>query len=495
MLDSIFKKIVFTFVTILIFSFSVTGVILYYTLGNYVIDESKKELDYNMDMTMERIRYLQNDRDELQIMLDYMSSNTNSMIILVGLDANIAILSYEESLQPYVLSIQDKFSDNPDGFHKLTNKKQYEGLLSGEMPELVDDNNFFGLFKDEKVNTWLTVGKPLYLDQVSKKNISGAVYISRPLTYVTKARNEIIKLFVYAVLISTLLALLLFYVLSLKMTRPLQKINVAVKDVSKGDFKGLLKIESNDELGELAKNFNNMVISLNKLEEMRSGFIANVSHELRTPVTSIKGFIEGILDGTITKDRQDEYLLIVKEETIRLTRLVNNLLNLAKIESGSIEIKPVNFDVNEMIRRIIIKFENLIVEKDITINANFEEEYVYVKADKDSIEQVITNLLHNAIKFTDMNGKITINTELKRNKVYVTIEDNGIGIEKRELDRIWERFYKTDKSRSTDKKGAGLGLSIVKNILNENKGKIWVESESNKGTKFTFTLVKASSIK
>ena len=231
-----------------------------------------------------------------------------------------------------------------------------------------------------------------------------------------------------------------------------------------------------------------MVDDLQKLEEMRRGFIANVSHELRTPMTSIRGFIEGILDGTIPPDRQKDYLLIVRDETNRLNRLVNDLLDLAKMEAGEITLNIKPFDINELIRICVIKLETLITSKNIEIEANFENDNLLVSADRDSIERVIINLLHNAVKFSNENGKIILETVKNKDKVLISIKDSGIGIDENEQKRVWDRFYKSDKSRGKDKTGTGLGLAIVKNIVNEHKQDIWVESEIGLGTKFTFTL-------
>jgi signal transduction histidine kinase len=234
-----------------------------------------------------------------------------------------------------------------------------------------------------------------------------------------------------------------------------------------------------------------MVAALQNLEEMRRGFIANVSHELRTPMTSISGFIEGILDGTIPPEKQKDYLEIVKEEVMRLNRLVNELLDLARMEAREIHIVTKDFNINELIRRCIIKLESLIMEKNLEIVANFEEEDVFVRADIDAIERVILNLIHNAVKFTPETGIICLSTSIQKDNVLISVADNGIGMEKEELDMIWDRFYKSDKSRSRDKLGTGLGLAIVKNLINEHGQDIWAESEAGRGTTFYFTLKRA----
>ena len=282
----------------------------------------------------------------------------------------------------------------------------------------------------------------------------------------------------------------LVYIFSLKISNPLKQINEAAKKIAKGEFKDRLIITSQDEVGQLSNSFNEMAVALSSLEEMRRDFIANVSHELRTPMTSILGFLNGIIDETIPLNKHKEYLTIVVEEVNRLNRLVTDLLDLAKMEAGQVSLNLKIFDINELIRRCIIKLESIIVEKNIDIETYFDEESIQVYADIDSIERVLTNLLHNAVKFTLENGKIILRTEIVKDKINISIEDDGLGIEKNEIDNIWERFYKSDKARTKVKGGTGLGLAIVKNIINEHKQEIWIESEIQVGSKFTFTLNK-----
>lgn len=238
-----------------------------------------------------------------------------------------------------------------------------------------------------------------------------------------------------------------------------------------------------------------MANALEKIEEMRRGFIANVSHELRTPMTSIRGFVEGILDGTIPEEKHRDYLNIVKEETMRLNRLTTDLLDLARMESGEMELHLISFNINELIRRSIIKMQSHIIQKNIFVQANFEKEDMFAEGDVDSIERIILNLIYNSVKFVAEGGKIILATKYYKDRILVSVEDNGIGISKEEIDLIWERFYKSDKSRGIEKKGTGLGLAIVKNIIQEHKQEIWVESELGKGTKFSFTLNRGTNLK
>ena len=378
--------------------------------------------------------------------------------------------------------LRGKLKDE-DGNLRLQNPGQYADVMSGNRSLIKEMGDFYGLFRETNVS-WLTIEKPF----IHNGEVLGAVYLHTPIPEVQRARSSVFKFFIFAVMISIVFSIILVYIFSLKLSNPLKEINNAARHIAGGKFDQRLKVGSGDEIGELAKSFNNMAGALQNLEKMRRDFIANVSHELRTPMTSIHGFIEGILDGTIPPKKQEEYLTIVRDEIRRLNRLTTDILDLARIESGELGIKLVDFDINELIRRCIIKLESFITEKEINVKANFEVDSMYVNADIDSIERVIINLMHNAIKFVGIKGKITLSTLQNKNKVLVCIGDNGVGMDEEELNLIWERFYKSDKSRSKEKTGTGLGLAIVRNIINEHQQKIWVESAKGMGTRFYFTL-------
>jgi signal transduction histidine kinase len=221
---------------------------------------------------------------------------------------------------------------------------------------------------------------------------------------------------------------------------------------------------------------------------MRSSFVANVSHELRTPMTTISGFVEGILDGTIAEEKRPQYLEIVLDESRRLSRLVSDLLDLDKIERNQQPLDLKEFDVNELLRLNLIKLERRVEDKRLNVEVEFENDPQKVLAEKDSIARVVVNLLDNAVKFADEGGYIGVKTGTSGNDVFVAVENSGLGMEPDELERIFDRFYKTDKSRSADKIGVGLGLYIVKNIIKNHGKQIWAESALGEYTRFTFTL-------
>ena len=302
---------------------------------------------------------------------------------------------------------------------------------------------------------------------------------------------SLIRTFIIVAVIVLAAGFLLIWLITKRMVTPLQNMSKAAKRFAVGDFSYRVKIDSNDELADLGYAFNEMADALDKLESSRRSFVANVSHELKTPMTSIAGFIDGILDGTIPREKQDYYLKIVSDEVRRLSRLVLAMLNMSKMESGDFEMKPKVYNITDQIIHILLTFEQKIEKKNIEIIGLDEAKPHKVKADTDMIYQVIYNLFDNAVKFTNENGYIKIGIKDKEDKVEVSIKNSGTGIKSDELSKIFERFYKVDKSRSLDAKGAGLGLYIVKMMVEMHGGKIFARSESDHEAEFVFTLPKA----
>lgn len=288
---------------------------------------------------------------------------------------------------------------------------------------------------------------------------------------------------------SCILALVFLYIYFITV-KPLNRIILATKEYTLGHFDYPLKITSNDEYKDLCNGITYMVGEMNNLDEYQKKFVANISHDFRSPLTSIKGYAEAILDGTIPVEMQDKYLKIISFETDRLTKLTTNLLELNSFENNGSLLDISSFDINLVIKQTAATFEGSCTKKKITLNLVFSDKELYVDADFDKIQQVLYNLLDNAIKFSHNNSKIKITTEEKNDKVIVSIKDYGIGIPKESINKVWERFYKTDGSRGKDKKGTGLGLSITKEIVNAHGENINVTSTEGVGTEFIFTLPK-----
>ena len=293
----------------------------------------------------------------------------------------------------------------------------------------------------------------------------------------------------YAILGTLFVIFFVMYFITRSITKPLSQMKEATEHYAKGEFQyradESYKIK---DFSEFAKSLNKMADELKINEDSQKSFVANVSHELKTPMTSIGGFIDGMLDGTIPPEQEKKYLRIVSSEIKRLSRMVVSMLNLSKIEAGEIQLVPKDYDVSKQLFDTLLSFERSIDEKKIEIVGFEDMGEVKINADKDLIQQVIYNLMDNAVKFTPENGTITLNARRIEDGTVVTIRNSGEGISEEEISRIFERFYKVDKSRSYDVKGVGLGLYIVKTIINMHDGDITAESKQGQYTQFSFEI-------
>lgn len=279
-----------------------------------------------------------------------------------------------------------------------------------------------------------------------------------------------------------------FFYLGYITVRPTKKLLAFVKNNNSGNYQDVSPVHSGDEYNDMSLELSYMAEQLKNLDDYHKNFIANVSHDFRSPLTSIKGYGEAMLDGTIPPELYNKYLDIIVFEAERLTKLTTNLLSLNQFERGKSSLDIISFDINQTIKRTAASFEGTCTQKHIKLKLTFSEKETFVQADKEKIQQVLYNLLDNAIKFSNNQSEIHISTIEKREKVLISVKDFGIGIPKENLKKIWERFYKTDLSRGKDKKGTGLGLSITKEIITAHNENINVISTVGAGTEFTFSL-------
>ena len=317
----------------------------------------------------------------------------------------------------------------------------------------------------------------------------GMVFAVKPvgktlLSYITQAAEVMLASATITLVISTII----IYGLVYKITKPLKQMSYAAKQYANGDFDYLVSVSGDDELSDLTTAFNKMAVSLSALESSRRSFVANVSHELKMPMTTIGGFIDGILDGTIEPEDEKKYLGIVSDEVKRLSRLVTGMLNMSKLEAGEMNINAREFDISESVFKTVLNFEKKIEEKNLDILGLDTMQSIRVTADEDMLMQVIYNLVDNAIKFTPAEGYISFKTFSDGEKVFVSVRNSGEGISPDELHKVFERFYKIDRSRSYDVKGAGLGLYIVKSIIKLHKGDITADSVQGEYTDFSFWI-------
>ncbi|WAM30516.1 sensor histidine kinase [Caldicellulosiruptor naganoensis] len=464
-MKSIYFRFVIIYTIIIVMGFLIFGTILNNLTENYFISQKQTQLVREAEKiaTGLALWYITGflEKDRLRFEINFLRDYLNASILLINRNGNVVLNSDEQVFlnDPILQRIRDK-------------------VFSGNIA--VEKTLIGSIVKKE----YLIIGYPVV---INNQVVSGLLLITSTddIRLTLRMYNRIIWLIT---LFEVILVLIITYALTQRIITPIKKLASISRKIAEGDFSERipLPVNNNDEIGELIASFNYMTEKLENLEMMRKSFISNVSHELRSPLTSIRGFIEGILDRTIPDDKRDFYLNLVREEVIKLNNLINQLLELSRLEWGKINLNLTTFKIYSVVAEELIKFEQRIEEKNIEVFLQVDENLV-VKADRDLISRVVHNLLDNAIKYNKVGGKIYIYSEVENDKAYITIEDTGIGIPEKLQKLIWERFYKVDKSRSLEK-GVGLGLSIVKEIIKLHKQNIWVESEEGVGTKFTFTL-------
>lgn len=465
---SLFLKYFSICTAVILISFICLGAVLLLISSNFFNREKEERLERsvkNMSANVAGNMRIAPDNWRLgsQKALDEYSNNAGASIIIYDMEGNAILIGADYTIAETVRK------------HRLSQKmiEQY-----GEDPTSVY-TNLDGLFDDGT----MTVGK------IFQGN--GPKYLIIAVSTEKKQNNytvAIMNIFFISCVIVLLISMVIIYFTSIKMTDPIKEMAEAAKKIGSGNFDIHLPEYDEAEYNDLATAFNEMAVSIKNYDMMRNSFIANVSHELRTPMTSIGGFVDGLLDETIPPEEQRHYLEIISSEVHRLTRLVRSMLNLAKIEAGELKPNFSRFSVLDPIVDTLMTFEKRLEEKNITVEGLDTDQRYYLWADIDLIHQVVYNLLENAIKFVDIGGYISFHFQEIGYYTIIYIRNSGEGLSQEELSLVFDRFYKTDKSRSMDVNGVGLGLNIVKSIIKLHGGKIQVRSIEKEYTEFIFSL-------
>ncbi len=360
-----------------------------------------------------------------------------------------------------------------------------ETVISGFDPTVTGGSyytigNFFDSFAEEQMSVFAPI--------TSNYRVRGYVVIHYPMGNLETSCNNLLNISYLMLLMLFLLSLIILLFFTEMVYQPLRKIIYATEQYASGNMHYEFQVESADEMGYLAASLNYMASEIARSEDDQKKFVANVSHDFRSPLTSIKGYLEAMIDGTIPPELHEKYLTIVLNETERLTKLTNSLLTLNNLNTKGMLLDKTDFDINKIIRNTAASFEGTCRKKGIAIELILTGDELLVTADIIKIQQVLYNLLDNAIKFSHQNSIIKIETTEKHNKIFVSVKDSGIGIPKEALKLIWDRFYKSDLSRGKDKKGTGLGLSITREIINSHGEHINVISTEGVGSEFIFSL-------
>lgn len=465
-----------------------TGIILGTAMGisvySYTVQSQSELLSANSRSVASSLTALSRtdsvnmqDPSVLQVMtgtLSLLSSNLSADVFICGADGAVIVCGDGSSLS----------SPAPDCGHyqrfRLPESVMQQAERSGEYS---GRTRLAGMLEKEELVVVVPVVTP------TSPVTSGYVCAVQDVSEIVHPYlARFVKLFLISGVLALGLACIGVYALTYSIVHPLREMSRATESYAKGDFTYRVPVTGNDELTELEEGFNAMARDLGILEASRRSFVANVSHELKTPMTTIGGFIDGILDGTIPREKEAYYMGVVSDEVKRLSRMVVTMLNMSKIESGELRINPQRYDISRQIFQIMLNFERVLSDKKVEVSGLDKMDSVFVEADKDLIHQVIYNLVDNAVKFTPEHGCISVSAIADNTRVIVAIRNSGEGIPQDEVGRVFERFYKVDKSRSIDAKGAGLGLYIVKSIVELHGGQIAVKSEMGKYTEFAFWL-------
>lgn len=482
MYKSIFAKYVVSFVAIILISFLMIVLTVSSIIGNY---SEQAKADMMKTAAEASVTYLENSmanrkEQNLQAWLEGEGKATGRMLSALARgveDLTVVLVDAEGKILLAAGSEEERVK-----LGTTISEQDLEELLSREGGFLNQSEDSLRLFDEPHYRYALPLndgeGGPV-----------GAVFVCAASVMLTELIEVIVKTILIASLWVLLAALIAAYLISEKISAPLKEISKAAKSFAEGRFDVRVPVRGEDEVAKLAVAFNNMAESLNNYDTMQTTFMSNVSHDLRTPMTSIAGFIDGILDGVIPPEKHEYYLNLVSVEVKRLSRLVTTLLDLSRIQAGERKFVMSTFDVCEMGRQILISFEQKLNEKRLDVIFRCEEESISVVADRDAIYQVFYNLCDNGVKFAFEGGEFRIEIKKLRNrKVLVSVYNEGQGIASEDLPYVFDRFYKSDKSRGLNKSGAGLGLFISKTIMEAHHERIWVESEEGRNCCFNFIL-------
>lgn len=471
---SIFFKYFIICAAVILVSFICLGAVLLLVSSQYFIAEKRDLLESNVsDACQETV-------ESIDILAGNLAGTSG-----VSIDMIIDSPEVMEVIKSHSQSVGGQFfiSDDNGDILLCTDGHESHDRLSGDVLTDASSGNYFstnlGGFFEEEMHTYgasFTYGDETYY-------MFGSITLSEQDDYIW----NIMQIFLLSMVFVLAAALVIVYIATMRLTAPIKELAQTAKIIGEGNFSESVPEYDTTEFDILGKAFNDMSESLGAYDKMRSSFVANVSHELRTPMTSIGGFVDGILDGTIPKSEEKKYLRIISTEVQRLTRLVRSMLNLAKIESGSMELNLQSFSLIEPIVDTLVTFESRLEEKNIDIRG-LDVDRVTVCADNDLVHQVIYNLLENAIKFVDKGGYIEFGFTPHDKFTAVSIKNSGEGLSEKELPLVFDRFYKSDESRGKDKNGVGLGLNIVRSIVKLHGGNIMVRSVKDEYTEFVFTL-------
>lgn len=493
MFKTLFSKYLTAFVIVIFVSFFSLSGIITSLIRSFITEDNKEKLE----LTGSIIATLIDERD-LGNVNDYIEEIALFVVPIVNFDKQFDVL-ITTRLGKIILSTVS------EGAQKEYETKNAVIDLEGELGVIKIDDLSKEIDKDGNLRyvhrgtlggvlseEALVYAIPIMVNNQFRGYVITLAYTANEDKLINLTRRAVIN----SCILVMLAAVIASYFITKRIIQPMRNMKNASKKFAKGDFSTRVTVYGHDEVSELGQAFNNMAESLDSLEKMRNSLLANISHDLRTPMTTISGFIDGINSGAIPKEKHEYYLGLISAEVHRLSRLVSQILDVSRLESGDRKFNLTDFDIAEVARLILISFEKKIEDKKLDVEFDSENDDMYALADKDAIYQVLYNLCHNAIKFSKEGGKLRISiARISGGKLRVAVFDEGQGISQEDAKMVFDRFYKSDKSRGLDKTGVGLGLYICKTIIDAHGESIGVNSVEEENCEFWFTLKRGNSIK
>lgn len=466
MFRSIFSKLLASNLLIIVLVITVLFLAVTMIYQDYVFEQKQqalKQTGHYVNILLNQLEAKDISQEELNIALDSMG--------------------YVSDAKIYAIRIDKKALENPqnlqlgEGLEESYLLSDFKAILNGE--EVFRQQQY-----SENFNMLMVfAGIPWTTDS----GIAGTILLFSPVSRVTGHLKQLNLAIGFTALIFILLSSFVIYFNSRRISKPIKEMEQAAEKLASGESTGDLTVKSKDEIGKLAASFNYMKQQLANTEKMRREFIANISHDMRTPLTSIHGFIGGMLDGTIQPKDYKKYLQIIKEETIRLTKLSNEVLQLAKIQAGNIQLHRKTQNIKDILESVSESMKTLLEQKSMTLSVQCEPG-LSLSADRDKLKQILINILDNAVKYTPPKGRISLEATREQNSIIFRIRDTGIGISPEDLPSIFEKFYRVDKSRQSLNGGSGLGLNIAQSLVELHGGKIQAVSYPEKGTEISFSI-------
>ena len=468
----------------ILISFAMLGVSFFVLSYRYTLQETRQSIERNTD---DVARFTANVRAEgvgvrsvaYQLYIANVAHISNAFVLITEADGEMVLCSDGVTVTS---GLSGQYIPR-DIAEQVVQQGDYKGMTT-----------LGGLFPEKRfvAGTPITITTQNIITGQTEQTLAGVAYMAAEVSDLTELWRAFTSIFFFTAVVVLCIAFITSSITSLRQTKPLKEIAETARKFGHGEYEVRVTGYENrrDEVGELAEAFNAMADSISKSEERRSEFVANISHELKTPMTTIAGFSDGILDGTIPQEKERAALQTISSETRRLSRLVRRMLDLSRLQSAENVTAQEQFDVSEVMLRVLVSLENKINARHLDVDTQLPDGAVEVWGDPDAITQVCYNLLDNAIKFSDEGSTMGISITTKGGKAHVAVRNQGQTIPPDELAMIFDRFHKSDKSRSVDRDGVGLGLYIVKTILNNHKENITVTSQDGV-TEFVFTLTLA----